>query len=245
VRSVPGLRSVTSGGEALGEGLLDWGREVFGLTINEFYGQTECNMVLGNAAGVMPVRPGSAGRAVPGHTVAILDEEGAPVGPGSPGEIAVRGPDPVMFLGYWNAPERTAEKFAGPWLRTGDEAVMDADGYVHFRARNDDVITSSGYRIGPGEVEDCLAGHPGVALAAVVGVPDPIRSEAIKAFVVLRDGVGTDGMAEALIARVRTRLSPHLAPRDIAFVAALPMTATGKIRRRALRDGYGNGNGDA
>jgi acetyl-CoA synthetase len=245
VRSVPGLRSVTSGGEALGEGLLDWGREVFGLTINEFYGQTECNMVLGNAASVMPVRPGSAGRAVPGHAVAILDEDGAPAAPGVPGEIAVRGPDPVMFLGYWNAPERTAEKFAGPWLRTGDEAVMDEDGYVHFRARNDDVITSSGYRIGPGEVEDCLAGHPGVALAAVVGVPDPIRSEAIKAFVVLRDGVGTDGMAEALIARVRTRLSPHLAPRDIAFVAALPMTATGKIRRRALRDGYGNGNGDA
>jgi acetyl-CoA synthetase len=236
VRAVPGQRSLASAGEALGAGLLDWGQEVFGLTINEFYGQTECNVVLGNSAVLMPVRPGSAGRAVPGHEVAILSAAGEPVAAGVPGEIAVRTPDPVMFLRYWNAPEKTAEKFAGSWMLTGDEAVMDDEGYVHFHARNDDVITSSGYRIGPGEVEECLAGHPDVALAAVVGVPDPIRTEAVKAFVVLREGVAVEGMAEALIARVRGRLSPHLAPREVVFVDALPMTATGKIRRRALRE---------
>jgi acetyl-CoA synthetase len=236
VRAVPGQRSLASAGETLGAGLLDWGQEVFGLTINEFYGQTECNVVLANSAVLMPVRPGSAGRAVPGHEVAILSEAGEPVAAGVPGEIAVRTPDPVMFLRYWNAPEKTAEKFAGDWMLTGDEAVMDEEGYVHFHARNDDVITSLGYRIGPGEAEECLAGHPDVALAAVVGVPDPIRTEAVKAFVVLREGVAVEGMAEALIARVRGRLSPHLAPREVVFVDALPMTATGKIRRRALRE---------
>jgi acetyl-CoA synthetase len=236
VDAVPGLRSVASAGEALGAELLDWGRGVFGLTVNEFYGQTECNVVLGNAATLMPVRPGSAGRAVPGHDVAILSDAGEPVAPGTLGEIAVRAPDPVMFLGYWRAPEKTAEKFAGPWMRTGDEAVMDAEGYVFFRARADDLITSSGYRIGPGEIEECLLGHPDVALAAVVGVPDPIRTEAVRAFVVPRQGAATEGLVEALIARVRARLSPHVAPREVVFVADLPMTATGKIQRRVLRE---------
>jgi acetyl-CoA synthetase len=236
VDAVPGLRSVASAGEALGAELLDWGRGVFGLTVNEFYGQTECNVVLGNAATLMPVRPGSAGRAVPGHDVAILSEAGEPVASGTLGEIAVRAPDPVMFLGYWRAPEKTAEKFAGPWMRTGDEAVMDAEGYVFFRARADDLITSSGYRIGPGEIEECLLGHPDVALAAVVGVPDPIRTEAVRAFVVPRKGAATEGLVEALIARVRARLSPHVAPREVVFVADLPMTATGKIQRRVLRE---------
>ena len=239
VRSVPGLRSLASAGEALGAGLLDWGREVFGLTINEFYGQTECNVVVGNSARLAPVRPGSAGRAIPGHRVAILSPEGLPLPPDSPGEIAVRAPDPVMFLRYWNAPEKTAEKFAGPWMRTGDEAVMDAEGHVFFQARADDVITSSGYRIGPGEIEECLTGHADVALAAVIGVPDPIRTEAVRAYVVLRPGAATAGLAEALIARVRARLSPHVAPREVAFVEALPMTATGKIQRRALREAGG------
>ncbi len=237
VRTAPGLRSIASAGEALGAGLLDWGREVFGLTLNEFYGQTECNVVIGNSAAIAPVRPGAAGRAIPGHEVAIVSPEGMPLPPGTPGEIAVRAPDPVMFLRYWNAPAKTAEKFAGPWMRTGDEAVMDEDGYVHFHARTDDVITSSGYRIGPSEIEDCLTGHPDVALAAVVGVPDPIRTEAVKAFVVLRPGAADAGLADALVARVRTRLSPHVAPREIAFVSSLPMTATGKIQRRELREG--------
>lgn len=236
VAAVPGLRSVACAGEAMGAGLLDWGRGVFGLSINEFYGQTECNVVLANCAAMAPVRPGSVGRAAPGHEVAIIDPAGEALPPGAPGEIAVRRPDPVMFLGYWNNPGKTAEKFAGDWMRTGDEAVMDQDGYVQFQARSDDVITSSGYRIGPGEIEECLNGHPDVALAAVVGLPDPIRTEAVTAFVVPRDGPARKGLAEALIARVRDRLSAHVAPRAVIFVASLPMTATGKIQRRALRD---------
>jgi acetyl-CoA synthetase len=141
-----------------------------------------------------------------------------------------------MFLGYWNQPGKTAEKVAGGWLRTGDEAVMDGEGYVFFSSRTDDVITSSGYRIGPSEIEDCLTGHPDVAMAGVVGVPDSIRGEAVKAFVVLRKGAEEGGLAEALVARVRERVSPHVAPREVAFVESLPMTATGKIQRKVLRD---------
>jgi acetyl-CoA synthetase len=236
VASVPGLRSVASGGEALGAGLLDWGREVFGLCINEFYGQTECNVVLANCAGLMEVRPGSAGRAVPGHRVAVIGGHGRPLAPGEIGEIAVRAPDPVMFLEYWRDPRRTADKFDGRWLRTGDEGVIDPEGYVFFRSRTDDVITSSGYRIGPAEIEDCLTGHPDVAMAAAVGVPDPVRTEVVRAFVVLRQGADPDGLEAALVERVRTRLSPHVAPRQVVFVDALPLTATGKIQRRTLRE---------
>lgn len=236
IRALPGLRSVASAGEALGEGLLEWGRDVLGTQINEFYGQTECNVVLGNSAGLLPVRPGSAGRAIPGHEVAILTETGDVAAPGVAGEIAVRRPDPVMFLGYWRNPGRTEEKFRGDWLLTGDEAAMDDDGYVFFRARADDVITSSGYRVGPGEIEECLAGHPDVAMAAAIGVPDPIRTEVIRAFVVPSPGARTDGLAEVLIGWVRTRLAPHLAPREVTFVESLPLTATGKIQRRALRE---------
>ena len=233
---VTGLRSVASAGEPMGAGLLDWGRSVFGLEINEFYGQTECNAVVANCAAIMKVRPGSAGRVVPGHEVSILGPDGAPLAPGETGEISVRRPDPAMFLGYWNADGKTAARFAGDWLRTGDEGRMDVAGYLWFSARGDDVITSAGYRIGPSEIEECLAGHPDVAMAAVVGVPDPIRTEAVKAFVVPRAGASTGGLAEALISRVRARVSPHVAPREVAFVDALPMTATGKIRRAELRD---------
>jgi len=236
VAAAPGLRTVASAGEPLGAELLDWGRGVFGREINEFYGQTECNAVLGNCAALAPVRPGSTGRAIPGHDVAILDAAGRVCRAGSPGEIAVRAPDPVMFVKYWGRPEMTAEKVVGGWLRTGDEAVMDADGYVFFSSRIDDVITSSGYRIGPSEIEDCLTGHPDVVMAAVIGAPDPIRTETIKAFVVLRAGAVADGLGEVLIARVRTRISPHLAPREVVFLDSLPMTATGKIQRRALHD---------
>lgn len=236
IRSAPGLRSIGAAGEALGAGLLDWGREVFGLTINEFYGQTECNVVIGNCASILPVRPGAAGRAVPGHEVAIVSPDGRVLPPGAPGEIAVRRPDPVMFLGYWNAPRRTAEKFAGDWLLTGDEGVMDAEGYVTFHSRTDDIITSSGYRIGPSEIEDCLLGHPDVAMAAAIGVPDPIRTEAVRAFVVLRRGASRAGLAETLIERVRNRLSPHVAPREVVIVDNLPLTDTGKVQRRALRE---------
>ncbi len=235
---VPGgvnLRSIGSGGESLGADLLEWGRSALNVPINELYGQTECNLVLTSAAGFMQVRPGAIGLAVPGHEVAIIDAAGQPLPPGETGEIAVRRPDPVMFLEYWNQPEKTAEKFAGDWLKTGDLGVMDEDGYFSFVARDDDIITSSGYRIGPSEIEHCLAAHPDVAMAAVVGVPDPVRTEAVKAVIVPRPGADLATLPETLTDLVRRRISPHVAPRIVEFTDSLPMTATGKIRRRDLR----------
>jgi acetyl-CoA synthetase len=230
------LRTLGCAGEAMGAELLDWGRDELGLTINEFYGQTECNKAVCNSAAVAPVKPGSMGRATPGFDVAILDSSGAELPPGETGEIAMRRGTAAMFLGYWNRPDKTAEKFAGDWMRTGDEGRMDADGCFFFAARTDDVITSSGYRIGPSEIEDCLCRHPAVAMAAVVGEPDPVRTEIVVAHVVPRQGVAPDGsLAEALMAHVRARLSPHAAPRKVVFAASLPTTATGKIMRRELR----------
>jgi len=231
------LRTLGSGGEALGAELLGWGREALGVEIAEFYGQTECNKVLANNPAIMAVKPGSTGRAVPGYDVAILDAEGRELPPGETGEIAMRRGGASMFLGYWNLPEKTAEKFAGDWLRSGDEGRMDAEGYVFFSSRADDVITSSGYRIGPSEVEDCLSGHPAVAMAAVVGLPDPVRTEIVAAFVTLRPDAPPldDALREALAAHVRARLGPHVAPRRIEVVDALPTTATGKIMRREVK----------
>ncbi len=230
------LRSIGSGGETLGGELLDWGRETFGLTVNEFYGQTECNLVLGNCAGIMPVTPGSMGRPIPGHKVAIIDDEGKEVGPGEVGNIAVMRPDPVMFLRYWENEEATAAKFIGDWLMMGDRGQMDEEGYFHFIGRDDDVITSGGYRIGPGEIEDCLLRHPAIAMAAAVGIPDPIRTERIKAFLVLDSGQSpSEELAREIQEFVKARLAAHEYPREIAFVDALPMTATGKIMRRELR----------
>ncbi|AOJ62210.1 AMP-dependent synthetase [Burkholderia ubonensis] len=231
------LKSVASGGESLGSELTAWGRDALGVTINEFYGQTECNMVLSSCAALFAPRPGAIGKAVPGHRVAIVDAHGAPLPPGVEGHIAVRGPDPVMFLEYWRNPDATRDKFAGDYLLTGDTGMLDADGFVRFVGRDDDVITSAGYRIGPGPIEDCLLTHPAVRMAAVVGVPDATRTEIVKAFVVLNPGyTGDDALVQALQAHVKTRLAAHEYPRAIAFVDGLPMTATGKIVRRALRD---------
>lgn len=231
------LRTIASGGETLGAELLDWGRSTFGLTINEFYGQTECNLVVGNAAGLFPVRPGSMGRPIPGHETAVLDPAGSPVPPGTIGEIAVRGPDPVMFLGYWNNEAATAAKHVGSFLLTGDFGRFDLDGYLHFTGRADDLITSAGYRIGPAEIEDALLRHPAVAMAAAVGIADPLRTEIVKAFVVLRPGhVGDDALGRVLQSLVRSRVAAHAYPRAVEFVAELPLTATGKIMRRVLRE---------
>ncbi|MEO6908767.1 MAG: acyl-CoA synthetase, partial [Abditibacteriaceae bacterium] len=230
------LRSIGSGGETLGTDIVNWGRETFGFTINEFYGQTECNLVVSNCAGLMEARPGSMGRAVPGHEVAVIDENGEIVADGEVGQIAVRRPDPVMFLGYWNNAEATANKFRGDWLLTGDLAKRDEDGYFWYFGRDDDVITSGGYRIGPAEVEDCLQKHPAVALAAVVGSPDALRTEIVKAFVVLTaDAQPSDELASEIQNHVKRQLAAHEYPREIEFVAELPMTTTGKIIRRELR----------
>jgi acetyl-CoA synthetase len=229
------IRTVSSGGESLGTEMLAWGQEVLRAPINEIYGQTECNLVITQAAGSMEVRPGAMGQALPGFDVAVIDAAGTPCPAGTLGEIAVRRGTPGMFLRYWNKPDQTAAKFSGEWMRTGDLGTCDADGYFTFVARTDDVITSSGYRIGPSEIENCLQGDPDVVMAAVIGVPDPVRTEVVKAFVVLREGASWDGAEARLIARVRARISPHVAPRWVVRMDALPMTATGKIIRRDLR----------
>ena len=230
------LRSVASGGETLGTELIDWGRRTFGLTINEFYGQTECNMIVSSCSRLMDARPGIMGRPVPGHDVAVVNDAGEQLPPGTLGNIAVRQPDPVMFLGYWNNPEATRKKFAGDWLLTGDTGIRDGDGWIRFVGRDDDVITSSGYRIGPGEIEDCLIRHPAVAMAGVVGKPDPQRTEIVKAYVVLKSGTDpTEALAKDIANFVKTRLAAHEYPREVTFVDSLPMTTTGKVIRRELR----------
>jgi acetyl-CoA synthetase len=231
------LRTIGSGGESLGAETYEWGREAFDLTINEFYGQTECNLVLASCAMIGVSKPGAIGKPVPGHAVAVIRPDGARADAGELGLIAVRRPDPVMFLEYWGKPDATAAKFIGEWMTTGDQGTVDDEGYVTFVGRDDDVITSAGYRIGPGEIEDCLIKHPAVALAAVVGKPDPVRTEIVKAFIVLKPGiVATEALAGEVRDFVRTRLSAHEYPREIAFIEELPMTTTGKVIRRLLRD---------
>jgi len=231
------LRSVASGGESLGVEALEWGKEAFGLTINEFYGQTECNLVIGSCAQLGMLKPGAIGKAVPGHTVAVIDRDGNVLNAGEIGQIAVKRPDPVMFLEYWGRPEATRDKFIGDWMTTGDQGVMDHDGYISFVGRDDDVITSAGFRIGPGEIEDCLLRHPAVVLAAVVGKPDSVRTEIVKAFIVLKAGFNaTDALAAEIQDFVRARLSAHEYPREVAFIEQMPMTTTGKVIRRLLRE---------
>jgi acetyl-CoA synthetase len=185
----------------------------------------------------MPIKPGSIGRAVPGHIAAIVNDAGEEQPPGTTGNIAFRSPDPVMMLEYWRNPQATRDKYANGWLITGDLGSCDEDGYFWFQGRADDVITSGGYRIGPSEIEDALARHPAVVMAAAVGVPDPVRTESIKAFVVLRDGFAPSReLVDEIRNFVRDHLAKHEVPRDVEFVAALPMTTTGKIMRRELRD---------
>ena len=231
------LRAVASGGESVGRETLEWADRTLGVHVNEVYGQTECNLVLGNCWQVLAPRPGSLGHAMPGHVAAIVDDEGRELAPGEIGQIAFRRPDPVVMLEYWRNPQATAKKYAGDWLLTGDLGHRDDDGYFWYQSRADDVITSAGYRIGPGEIEDALNGHPAVAMSAVIGVPDPVTTESIVAYVVLRPGqLGDAALSEAIRESVRMRLARHECPRRIEFVDALPMTATGKIMRRALRD---------
>ncbi|MCG2775251.1 MAG: AMP-binding protein, partial [Desulfobacterales bacterium] len=202
------MRTIGSGGETLGEELLDWGKEVMDLTINEFYGQTECNLVVGSCSEVMETRPGSMGRAIPGHIVEVVDGSGMPLPTGNVGEVAIQSPDPVMFLEYWKNPEATKEKYVGDWLLTGDLAKRDEDGYFWFVGRKDDVITSSGYRIGPAEIEDCLMKHPSVSMVAVIGSPDKVRTEVVKAFIVLKSEVAPSTEIEEDIKKfVKVRLA--------------------------------------
>ena len=230
------LRTIASAGEALGTETLVWAQQELGLTINEAYGQTECNLVIGSSGLLGVTKPGFIGKAVPGHTVAIIREDGTACLSGEVGQIAIRRPDPVMFLGYWRREKATADKFIGNWMTTGDQGIQDEEGYIRFIGRDDDVITSSSYRIGPVEIEDCLIRHPAVALAAAIGKPDPLRTEIVKAFLVLRPGfTASEQLASEIRDFVKERLSAHEYPREIEFVDSLPMTTTGKIIRRELR----------
>jgi acetyl-CoA synthetase len=230
------LRSILTGGESLGAELLDWVRATFGIDAHEIYGQTECNLVVGNNAGLFPIRPGSMGKATPGFEVVIVNDKGEELPRGERGIIGVRQPNPCTMIEYWRNPEATAKKFAGHVLLTGDLGHQDEDGYFWYASREDDVITSAGYRIGPAEIEDTLLKHPAVALAAVVGVPDPIRTEAVKAWIVLRPGFApTDQLAREIQDFVKVKLAAHEYPRHVEFTETLPMTATGKVLRRELR----------
>lgn len=228
--TLPGLRSVASGGEPLGAEMLDWGRDTFGLAINEFYGQTECNMVASSCGALFPAQPGCIGRPAPGHRLAILNASG--IQTDGEGEVAVAKGSASMMLEYWNNPSQTAAKFKGDWMLTGDRGRW-VNGFVRFIGRDDDVITSSGYRIGPAEIEDCLITHPCVATAGVVGKPDALRTEIVKAFVVLKPGASVT--AEALQIWVKDRLASYSYPREISFLNELPMTVTGKVIRKTLK----------
>jgi acetyl-CoA synthetase len=231
------LRSIGAAGESLGRKAYEWARAGLGVTANEFYGQTECNYVIGASAALGVSKAGAIGKPVPGHAVALIDGEGREVPPDTLGQIAIKRPDPVMFLEYWRDPAATAAKFIGDWMTTGDQGIRDADGFIRFVGRDDDVITSAGYRIGPSEIEDCLIAHPAVALAAAVGKPDPVRTEIVKAYVVLKPGIApSQALAAEIRLFVRARLSAAEYPREIEFVDELPMTTTGKIIRRVLRE---------
>jgi acetyl-CoA synthetase len=236
------LRSIMSAGEAVGETVFGWSKEALGVTINEMFGQTEINYIVGNSHMLWPAKPGSIGRPYPGHKVALLDDDGNEVPVGEVGEVAVHrtdvhgDPDAVFFLGYWRNEEATRNKYTGNWCRTGDLAKRDQDGYLWYQGRADDVFKAAGYRIGPSEIENCLVKHAAVANAAVVPSPDPERGNVVKAFVVLTPGYTPSvQLEEEIRSHVRGRLAPYEYPKEIEFIDALPMTTTGKVQRRVLR----------
>jgi len=231
------LRSIMSAGESVGDTVFDWSREALGVTINEMFGQTEINYIVGNSHTLWPAKPGSIGRAYPGHRVGCIDESGTEVPAGEVGEVAAWDEgDPVFFLGYWRNPEATRAKYTGKWCRTGDLAKRDADGDFWYQGRTDDMFKSAGYRIGPSEIENCLVKHPAVANAAVIGVPDAERGNIVKAFVVLSPGnEGSAALEAELQQHVRGKLAPYEYPKEIEFLDSLPMTTTGKVQRRVLR----------
>lgn len=230
---LPGLRSVASGGEPLGTEMLQWASRAFGLSINEFYGQTECNMIASSCNSLFAARPGCIGKPVPGHQIDVLDPQGQPTK--EEGDIAVRRGSASMMLRYWNCPEATAQKFRGDWMLMGDRGIWQDD-FLCFVGRDDDVINSAGYRIGPAEIEDCLLSHPALATVAVIGKPDALRTEIVKAYVVLRPEYHiTTKLASDLQRFVKDRLGLYCYPREIEFVSELPMTVTGKVIRKQLK----------
>lgn len=264
------LQAIMSAGEAVGDAVYDYCQKQLGVTVNEMFGQTEINYIVGNCAIKYPSKPNSMGKPYPGHRVAVIDDEGNECPDGVPGDVAVNRfdihgtSDPIFFLGYWKNEAATQAKFTGDWCRTGDLATRDADGYLWYQGRADDVFKAAGYRIGPSEIENCLVKHPAVANAAVVPKPDAERGAVVKAYVVLAVGYAEmyainnialqainmpatgqksiniskktekDLIAE-LQAHVKSLLAPYEYPKEIEFIDALPMTTTGKVQRRVLR----------
>jgi acetyl-CoA synthetase len=237
------LRSMMSAGESVGATVFAWCREALGITVNEMFGQTEMNYIVGNSHLRWPARAGSMGRPYPGHRVAVIDDDGNTVPPGTVGEVAINRRDvhgdldPVFFLEYWRNPSATRDKFTGDWSRTGDLASADKDGYLWYQGRADDVFKAAGYRIGPSEIENCLVKHRAVANVAVVPKPDAERGAVVKAYVVLAAGFeGSPALVDELQKHVRGQLAPYEYPKEIEFIAELPMTTTGKVQRRVLRE---------
>lgn len=236
------LRSIMSAGEAVGTAVFQWCRDALDVTVNEMFGQTEVNYLVGNSHEFWPAKPGAMGRGYPGHRVAVIDDDGNVLPPGEIGDVAVnrywrdRERDPVFFLGYWHNDEATQAKFTGDWCRTGDLAKMDEDGDLWYQGRADDMFKSASYRIGPAEIENCLVKHPAVANAAVVPSPDAERGNIVKAFIVLTAGTTASKDLEVEIREhVRGKLASYQYPKEIEFIDALPMTTTGKVQRRVLR----------
>jgi acetyl-CoA synthetase len=237
------LRSVMSAGESVGTTVFEWARDALGVTINEMFGQTEMNYIVGNSHTLWPAKPGSMGRPYPGHRIAVIDDEGREVPRGEPGDVAINryAPDgtrdPIFFIEYFGNPEGTRKKYSGDWCRTGDVAICDDDGYLWYQGRADDMFKAAGYRIGPSEIENCLVRHPAVANAAVVPSPDDVRGNIVKAFIVLAPGYAPSPALEADIAQhVRQHLAPYEYPKEIEFIDSLPMTTTGKVQRKVLRE---------
>jgi acetyl-CoA synthetase len=231
------FRRVCSAGEPLNPEAIRWFRQEYGVTVLDYYGLTESYPLVGNFPW-MEVREGSMGRPMPGWDVRILDEDEREVASGERGEICLRArSNPHYPLGYWRNEEATRETFDGEWFHTKDAATVDADGYVWYAGRADDVIISAGYRIGPFEVESTCLEHPAVREAAAVASPDEKRGNVVKAFIVLADGnQPSEKLADEIKAFVRDRLSAYAYPRKVEFVDELPKTLTGKIRRIELRE---------
>ena len=237
------MRTIMSAGESVGSTVFEWARDALGVTINEMFGQTEMNYIVGNSHELWPAKPGAMGRPYPGHRVAVIDDDGNELPPGEAGEVAVNRiapdgtPDPVFFIEYAGNPEATRAKYTGDWCRTGDVAERDADGDLWYRGRADDMFKAAGYRIGPSEIENCLVKHAAVANAAVVPSPDEERGNVVKAYIVLAAGhVASSALEDEIRAHVRGKLAPYEYPKEIEFIDALPMTTTGKVQRKVLRE---------
>jgi len=232
---IPNLRECVSAGEPLNPEVIRAWKQATGITIRDGYGQTETILLVGNFPGI-PIKPGSMGLPMPGHRVDVIDDSGQSAETGQVGDIAVHGQPPSLFRGYWKDDPATARTRRGDWYLTGDRAYRDEDGYFWFVARADDVIISAAYRIGPFEVESALLEHPAVAEAGVIGKPDKLAMEIVKAFVSLKEGYEpTDKLNRELRRFAREKLGPGVAPREIDFIDSLPKTRSGKIMRRLLK----------